>query len=102
MATGAAKNPQVPDTPKFSPAAQVAIARLRVAVGLHLPADVPGQVPFGLGYATPSDNAWIHGGSPTTGFLPNVAVRPLESFNRRVYGLGNRWAKVTGHNTWLR
>ena len=57
---------------------------------------------FGLGYATPSDNAWIHGGSPTTGFLPNVAVRPLESFNRRVYGLGNRWAKVTGHNTWLR
>ena len=20
----------------------------------------------------------------------------------RVYGLGNRWAKVTGHNTWLR
>ncbi len=24
---------------------------------------------FGLGFATTSDKAWIHGGSPTTGFL---------------------------------
>ncbi|WP_010534309.1 hypothetical protein [Brachybacterium squillarum] len=24
---------------------------------------------FGLGYATPAENAWIRGGSPTTGFL---------------------------------
>jgi len=40
---GAAKNPQVPDTPRFSPA-RVAIALLRVAVGLHLAVDVPGQV----------------------------------------------------------
>jgi thiosulfate dehydrogenase [quinone] large subunit len=57
---------------------------------------------FGLRYATPSDRAWIHGGSPTTWFLSTVAVGPFESFYRRVYGLGNRWAKVTGHNTWLR
>lgn len=27
---------------------------------------------FGLGYATPSDRAWINGGSPTTGFLSNA------------------------------
>jgi thiosulfate dehydrogenase [quinone] large subunit len=33
---------------------------------------------FGLGYATPSARAWIHGGSPTKGFLSNVAVGPLE------------------------
>ena len=33
---------------------------------------------FGFGYATPSARAWIHGGSPTKGFLSNVAVGPLE------------------------
>ena len=27
---------------------------------------------FGLGYATPSENAWIDGGSPTSGFLGGV------------------------------
>jgi thiosulfate dehydrogenase (quinone) large subunit len=34
---------------------------------------------FGLGYATPSAKAWIHGGSPTKGFLSNVAAGPFES-----------------------
>ena len=34
---------------------------------------------FGLGYATPSARAWINGGSPTKGFLSNVAVGPFES-----------------------
>lgn len=34
---------------------------------------------FGFGYATQSENAWINGGSPTKGFLSNVAVGPLES-----------------------
>jgi thiosulfate dehydrogenase [quinone] large subunit len=33
---------------------------------------------FGFGYATPSARAWINGGSPTKGFLSNVAVGPLE------------------------
>jgi thiosulfate dehydrogenase [quinone] large subunit len=33
---------------------------------------------FGLGYATPAARAWINGGSPTKGFLSNVAVGPLE------------------------
>lgn len=27
---------------------------------------------FGLGFATPSERAWINGGSPTTGYLSNV------------------------------
>jgi thiosulfate dehydrogenase [quinone] large subunit len=27
---------------------------------------------FGFGYATPAENAWIDGGSPTSGFLGNV------------------------------
>jgi thiosulfate dehydrogenase [quinone] large subunit len=34
---------------------------------------------FGLGYATPSDGAWIDGGSPTEGFLSHVSVGPFES-----------------------
>ena len=34
---------------------------------------------FGLGYATPSAKAWINGGSPTKGFLSNVAVGPFEA-----------------------
>lgn len=27
---------------------------------------------FGLGYATPTDRAWVNGGSPTTGYLSGV------------------------------
>jgi thiosulfate dehydrogenase [quinone] large subunit len=34
---------------------------------------------FGFGYATPTAKAWIHGGSPTKGFLSGVAAGPLES-----------------------
>jgi thiosulfate dehydrogenase [quinone] large subunit len=34
---------------------------------------------FGLGYATPSEGAWINGGSPTEGFLSHVSVGPFES-----------------------
>jgi len=33
---------------------------------------------FGLGYATPAARAWINGGSPTKGFLSNVAVGPFQ------------------------
>jgi thiosulfate dehydrogenase (quinone) large subunit len=32
---------------------------------------------FGLGYATPATKAWIHGGSPTKGFLSRVEVGPF-------------------------
>jgi thiosulfate dehydrogenase (quinone) large subunit len=34
---------------------------------------------FGLGYATSSARAWIHGGSPTRGFLSAVSAGPLQS-----------------------
>jgi thiosulfate dehydrogenase [quinone] large subunit len=34
---------------------------------------------FGLGYSTPSAKAWIHGGSPTLGFLKSVEVGPFQS-----------------------
>jgi thiosulfate dehydrogenase [quinone] large subunit len=32
---------------------------------------------FGWGYATPTARAWIHGGSPTKGFLSNVGAGPF-------------------------
>jgi thiosulfate dehydrogenase [quinone] large subunit len=48
---------------------------------------------FGFGYATPSARAWIHGGSPTKGFLSNVAVGPLEGTFHAWAGAG--WADWT-------
>jgi thiosulfate dehydrogenase [quinone] large subunit len=45
---------------------------------------------FGLGYATPAARAWIHGGSPTKGFLSRVAVGPLEGTFHAIAGAS--WA----------
>jgi thiosulfate dehydrogenase [quinone] large subunit len=45
---------------------------------------------FGLGYATPAARAWINGGSPTRGFLSNVAVGPFESTFHTI--AGDPWA----------
>jgi thiosulfate dehydrogenase [quinone] large subunit len=45
---------------------------------------------FGLHYATPSAKAWIHGGSPTTGFLGHVEVGPFQSVFRSMAGA--QWA----------
>jgi thiosulfate dehydrogenase [quinone] large subunit len=45
---------------------------------------------FGLGHETPSARAWIHGGSPTQGFLGKGVSGPFESF---YHGLaGAAWA----------
>ncbi|SEE70781.1 TQO small subunit DoxD [Jiangella alba] len=43
---------------------------------------------FGLGYATPSENAWIDGGSPTTGYLSGVEG-PFKDFFTNL--AGNTW-----------
>ncbi|GAA4236615.1 DoxX family membrane protein [Streptosporangium album] len=45
---------------------------------------------FGWGFATPADRAWIHGGSPTTGFLMGTADNALGGF----------FAGLAGH-AWL-
>jgi thiosulfate dehydrogenase [quinone] large subunit len=45
---------------------------------------------FGLNYSTPSAKAWIHGGSPTKGFLSSVAVGPFESTFHSM--AGTSWA----------
>jgi thiosulfate dehydrogenase [quinone] large subunit len=45
---------------------------------------------IGLNYATPSERAWLAGGSPTRGFLSRVAVGPLEGAFHSVAGAA--WA----------
>lgn len=41
---------------------------------------------LGLGYATPSERAWINGGSPTKGFLGNLDAGPFASTFRSIAG----------------
>jgi thiosulfate dehydrogenase [quinone] large subunit len=66
-------------------AAAKALAVLRVSTGfLFLWAFL--DKTFGLHYSTPSAKAWIHGGSPTNGFLKGVAVGPLQSLFHSIAG----------------
>jgi thiosulfate dehydrogenase [quinone] large subunit len=44
-----------------------------------------GDKTFGWGFATPTERAWINGGSPTKGFL-NSATGPFESFYKSIAG----------------
>lgn len=41
---------------------------------------------FGLGRATPSENAWLDGGSPTEGFLANAPTGPFEGIYKDLAG----------------
>jgi thiosulfate dehydrogenase [quinone] large subunit len=41
---------------------------------------------FGLGHDTTSKQAWIHGGSPTKGFLANGAKGPFTGFYHSIAG----------------
>jgi thiosulfate dehydrogenase [quinone] large subunit len=62
-----------------------ALAVLRIATGfLFLWAFF--DKTFGLHYSTSSAKAWIHGGSPTKGFLKGVAVGPLQSTFHSIAG----------------
>ena len=70
-------------------ARESAIAALRVGTGfIFLWAFL--DKTFGLGYSTPSARAWIHGGSPTKGFLSSVSAGPFQSTFHSMAGQG--WA----------
>ncbi|QQR50010.1 hypothetical protein IPF86_02910 [Candidatus Nomurabacteria bacterium] len=43
---------------------------------------------FGLGFATTADRAWLHGGSPTTGFLMNATKGPFAELFQSLAGVG--------------
>lgn len=42
---------------------------------------------FGLGFATTSEKSWLHGGSPTSGFLMNATKGPFVEFFKSLSGV---------------
>lgn len=42
---------------------------------------------FGLGFATKPEAAWLHGGSPTTGFLTHAVKGPFAQFFTNLAGV---------------
>lgn len=75
---------EVPGEMMTSTAAK-ALAVLRISTGfIFLWAFL--DKTFGLHYSTPSAKAWIHGGSPTKGFLASVEVGPFQSFFHTIAG----------------
>mgnify|MGYP001584084114 CR=1 FL=1 len=42
---------------------------------------------FGLGFATKSENSWLNGGSPTSGYLMNATHGPLADFFKSLSGV---------------
>lgn len=63
----------------------IAIALLRLSVGFVFLWAFLDKF-FGLGYSTASERAWIHGGSPTKGFLSHVDVGPFQSAFNSIAG----------------
>ncbi|MCU1693417.1 MAG: putative integral rane protein SCJ12 [Frankiales bacterium] len=75
-----------PDAPGArSGLATVGLVGLRLALGFEFLWAFLDKL-FGWGYATPSDRAWIHGGSPTSGFLSG-AGGPLKGVFHSLSGI---------------
>ena len=64
-------------TPMSERVGKIGLLGLRLAIGFEFLWAFLDKT-FGLGYHTANANAWIHGGSPTTGFLSGVNVGPLQ------------------------
>jgi thiosulfate dehydrogenase [quinone] large subunit len=64
-------------TPMSGRVARIGLLGLRLAIGFEFLWAFLDKT-FGLGYHTANAKAWIHGGSPTTGFLSGVNVGPLQ------------------------
>ena len=77
-----------PTDPRPTPSTRTggrSLAVLRVATGfIFLWAFL--DKTFGLNYATAHGKAWIHGGSPTKGFLGSVEVGPFQSLFHSMAG----------------
>ena len=65
---------------RFSTTTGYVLGVLRIAMGWYFLWAFIDKT-FGLGYATPAENAWIDGGSPTTGFLSGVQGPFADVFN---------------------
>jgi thiosulfate dehydrogenase [quinone] large subunit len=64
-----------------------ALAAMRIGFGLTFLWAFVDKL-FGLGYATPSEGAWVSGGSPTDGYLSNAPAGPFEGF---YHALAGQW-----------
>src|ERR1700709_1499163 len=64
-------------TPLSQRIAKIGLFGLRLAIGFEFLWAFLDKT-FGLGYHTASAKAWVHGGSPTTGFLSGVNTGPLQ------------------------
>ncbi len=77
--------PRVDDNGRPAPAVRYLLAGIRLALGwVFLWAFL--DKTFGLGHDTTSAKAWIHGGSPTKGFLGSAAKGPLTGFYHSLAG----------------
>jgi thiosulfate dehydrogenase (quinone) large subunit len=76
-------------SPRERRLARLTFAALRVVLGVTFFWAFLDKL-FGLGYSTPSERAWINGGSPTKGFLANSADGPFAGFYQDIAGAG--WA----------
>jgi thiosulfate dehydrogenase [quinone] large subunit len=75
--------------PSMSGLALRVLALLRIAFGLTFLWAFVDKL-FGLGYGTPTEGAWVNGGSPTEGFLANAATGPFADFYHSIAGAA--WA----------
>ena len=73
-------HPELAESPgsMMTSTAAKALAVLRITIGFYFLWAFLDKV-FGWGYHTPSAKAWIHGGSPTKGYLSGVEVGPFQS-----------------------
>lgn len=60
--------------------------KLRLVMGLILLWAFVDKL-FGLGFATKSENSWLNGGSPTSGYLLNATHGPLGEFFKSLSGV---------------
>src|SRR4051794_34752223 len=73
----------------FGPAVRYTAGAVRLALGWTFLWAFLDKT-FGLGHETASKDAWIHGGSPTFGFLKFGAVGPFKDFYNSI--AGQTWA----------
>lgn len=85
--TAAAVHPELAETGELRVARGV-WATTRIALGVVFFWAFVDKL-FGLGFATPSERAWINGGSPTTGYLAGVEGPFAGVFNAMA---GQAWA----------
>lgn len=76
-------------------ATKVVLAITRIAFGFYFLWAFLDKT-FGLGFSTPSERAWINGGSPTTGYLSNVDGPFASTFNAIAGNVFVDWLFMVG------